>query len=141
MKKRLLALLTVLALTLLALAPAALAEPAEAPAAADALPQIGDVVHGFEAIETRDDPLLDAVIVRFEHQKTGAELFYIANDDTNRAFDLTFFTRAIDNTGLPHVFEHATTAGSEKYPSSALFFNLSYQTPPIPWRACRRRSC
>ncbi len=128
MKKRLLALLTVLALTLLALAPAALAEPAEAPAAADALPQIGDVVHGFEAIETRDDPLLDAVIVRFEHQKTGAELFYIANDDTNRAFDLTFFTRAIDNTGLPHVFEHATTAGSEKYPSSALWFNLSFQT-------------
>ena len=26
------------------------------------------------------------------------------------------------------MFEHATTAGSEKYPSSALFFNLSFQT-------------
>ena len=46
----------------------------------------------------------------------------------NRVFDLTFFTRAIDNTGLPHVFEHATLNGSEKYPSSALFFNLMYQT-------------
>ncbi|MBR4467727.1 MAG: insulinase family protein, partial [Clostridia bacterium] len=46
----------------------------------------------------------------------------------NRAFDLTFFTRAIDNTGLPHVFEHSTLDGSEKYPSKALFFNLSYQT-------------
>jgi hypothetical protein len=52
----------------------------------------------------------------------------IANDDTNRVFDLTFFTDAIDNTGLPHVFEHATLSCSEKYPSAALFFNLSFQT-------------
>ena len=122
---RLLALLLALAL-LLGLAPAAIGEPAAAEPAA--LPQVGEVVHGFEALETREVPQLDAVVVRFEHQKTGAELYYIANDDTNRAFDLTFFTDAIDNTGLPHVFEHATTAGSEKYPSSALFFNLSFQT-------------
>ena len=122
---RLLALLLALAL-LLGLAPAAIGEPAAAEPAA--LPQVGEVVHGFEALETREVPQLDAVVVRFEHQKTGAELYYIANDDTNRAFALTFFTDAIDNTGLPHVFEHATTAGSEKYPSSALFFNLSFQT-------------
>ena len=64
----------------------------------------------------------------FEHERTGAKLMYIANNDTNRVFDLTFFTRAIDNTGLPHVFEHSTLDGSEKYPSKALFFNLSYQT-------------
>ncbi|MBR7188984.1 MAG: insulinase family protein [Clostridia bacterium] len=43
-------------------------------------------------------------------------------------FDLTFNTQAIDNTGLPHVFEHATLAGSDRYPSKALWFNLSYQS-------------
>ena len=127
--KRLIAVL--LSLCLLAgLAPAALAE-ADAPA----LPALGDVVHGFRVIETRDYPLMDAVIVRFEHEKTGAELFYIANDDVNRAFDLTFFTDTVDNTGLPHVFEHATTAGSRKYPSPAAWFNLEFQTYNSYWNA------
>ncbi len=88
----------------------------------------GETVYGFSLKETVDFPVLGAVIYRFEHEKTGAELIYIANDDTHRIFDLTFFTDAQDNTGIPHVFEHATTCGSEKYPSKDLFFNLSYQT-------------
>ena len=102
------------------------AEAAESDAAF--LPQLGEEVHGFKVIDTRDDPLMDAVIVRFEHEKTGAELYYIANDDTNRAFNLAFRTEAIDNTGLPHVFEHATIQGSKKYPGEQMFFNLAYQT-------------
>ena len=92
------------------------------------LPQVGDTVNGFTVVEIRDFPLIDATIVRFEHEQTGAEVFYIANDDVNRVFDLVFHTIAVDNTGLPHVFEHATLSGSEKYPSADLFFNLSYQT-------------
>ena len=92
------------------------------------LPKVGDKVEGFVVRELRDFPLVGAKLVLFEHERTGAELMYIANNDTNRVFDLTFFTRAIDNTGLPHVFEHSTLDGSEKYPSKALFFNLSYQT-------------
>ena len=121
--KKAIALLIALALAL-GLLPAALAEAESAPA----LPQVGEVIHGFEVVELRDYPLMDATIVRFTHRQTGAELYYIANDDTNRAFDLTFFTEAIDNTGLPHVFEHATIQGSEKYPGEQMFFNLNYQT-------------
>ena len=121
--KKAIALLIALALAL-GLLPSALAEAESAPA----LPQVGEVVHGFEVAELRDYPLMDATIVRFTHRQTGGELYYIANDDTNRAFDLTFFTEAIDNTGLPHVFEHATIQGSEKYPGEQMFFNLSYQT-------------
>ena len=93
-----------------------------------ALPALGETVEGFTVKEIREFPLLGADIVLFEHDRTGAQLMYIANNDINRAFDLTFFTRAIDETGLPHVFEHATLNGSEKYPSTALFFNLIYQT-------------
>ena len=92
------------------------------------LPKVGNKVEGFVVQEIREFPLVGATVVRFEHEKTGADLVYIANDDTNRVFDLTFLTRAIDNTGLPHVFEHSTLDGSDKYPSKALFFNLSYQT-------------
>ncbi|MCR5088992.1 MAG: insulinase family protein [Oscillospiraceae bacterium] len=99
-----------------------------ADAEAAALPAVGETVEGFTLKEIRGFPLVGAEVLLFEHDHTGAELMYVANDDTNRLFDLTFFTRAIDNTGLPHVFEHATLNGSEKYPSSDLFFNLSYQT-------------
>ena len=123
--KKILSLLLILAL-LLGMAGCTSGSPEE-PAAAN-LPKAGDVVEGFAVKEVRDFPLVGAQLVLFEHERTGAELMYIANNDTNRAFDLTFFTRAIDDTGLPHVFEHSTLDGSEKYPSRALFFNLSYQT-------------
>ena len=121
--KKLLSLLLTLCL-LLGLAPAlAEAVPQEA-----ALPAVGDVVNGFEVLEIRRFDLVGADVICFEHQKTGAKLMYIANDDTNRVFDLVFLTRPIDNTGLPHVFEHAVTDGSEKYPSKTLWFNAAYQT-------------
>ena len=92
------------------------------------LPKVGDVVHGFEVKEIRPFQMIGAELVLFEHQRTGAKLLWIANEDTNRAFQLTFPTRPYDDTGLPHVFEHATLFGSEKYPSTALFFNIGYQT-------------
>ena len=103
------------------------AEPAETLVPAG-LPQVGDVVYGFEAKEIREFALIGSQAVLFEHQRTGAKLMYLANEDTNRVFDLTFLTRPTDETGLPHVFEHSTLDGSQKYPSKALFFTLSYQT-------------
>ena len=127
MKKLQKCLSLLMALAMLLSCAGTLAEPAEAPAAVG-LPQIGDVVYGFEAKEIRDFALVGAQAVLFEHPRTGAKLMYIANEDTNRVFDLTFLTRPTDNTGLPHVFEHSTLDGSKKYPSKALFFNLSYQT-------------
>ncbi len=99
----------------------------EAPAAS-ALPAVGDTVEGFEVKEIREFGLIGAQLVYFEHAQTGAKLLYIANSDTNRAFQLTFPTRMTNDKGLPHVFEHATLSGSEKYPSTALWFNASMQT-------------
>ena len=107
----------------------AMAEPAQAGAAeAVGLPAVGDVVEGFEVKEIRPFELIGAQLVLFEHQKTGAKVLYVANEDTNRAFQLSFPTRPEDGSGVPHVFEHATLAGSEKYPSSSLWFNLSFQS-------------
>ncbi len=104
--------------------------PSLAETASDAvsLPAVGDIVEGFEVKEIRAFGMIGAQLVLFEHQKTGAKLLYIANEDTNRAFQLTFPTRPVDNTGLPHVFEHSTLSGSAKYPSTSLWMNLAYQT-------------
>ena len=96
--------------------------------AAGALPAVGDVICGFEVKEIREEPIFGASVVYLVHRKTGAGVMYIANDDMNRYFALTFGTQPIDDTGLPHVFEHATLSGSERYPSADLFMNLSYQS-------------
>ena len=95
------------------------AESTQAGSSAEESAAVGDVVEGFEVKEIRPFDMIATDIVLFEHQKTGAKLLYFANDDTNRVYDLTFLTQAIDDTGLPHVFEHATLNGSAKYPSSA----------------------
>ena len=125
--KKLLSLLLALALFVSVLP--AIAEPTPADTdEAVGLPAVGDVVEGFEVKEIRPFEMVGADLVLFEHQKTGAKLLYIANEDTNRAFQLTFPTRPIDNTGLPHVFEHSTLSGSAKYPSTGLWFNLIYQS-------------
>ena len=104
--------------------------PALAETAAESvpLPAVGDVVEGFEVKEIRPFAVFGAQLVLFEHQKTGAKLLYVANEDPNRVFQLSFPTRPEDYTGVPHVFEHATLAGSEKYPSTGLWFNLSFQS-------------
>ena len=125
--KKLLSLLLALALFVSVLP--AIAEPAPADTdEAVGLPAVGDVVEGFEVKEIRPFEMVGADLVLFEHQKTGAKVLYIANADTNRAFQLTFPTRPIDNTDLPHVFEHSTLSGSAKYPSTGLWFNLIYQS-------------
>lgn len=65
------------------------------------MPEAGAVIQGFEVVEKRDFRMAGAELVLFEHQKTGAKVMYIANEDTNRAFQLTFLTRPLDDTRLP----------------------------------------
>ncbi|WP_027728354.1 insulinase family protein [Treponema sp. C6A8] len=67
-------------------------------------------------------------VLHYEHKKSGANLVWLKNDDTNRGCTLAFQTRAYDDQGLPHIFEHACLDGSKKYPSSTLFFQMSMQT-------------
>jgi len=102
--------------------------PAPKASAERALPAVGQVINGFEVKDVRSFALLNADVVVYEHQQTGALVMLLANDDNNRAFEITFRTPAETDMGVSHVFEHSTLDGSEKYPSKTLFFNLSYQT-------------
>ena len=91
-------------------------------------PVLGQKINGFTVEEIRDFDMIGATVYRFVHDKTGAEVLYVANEDTNRTFVIGFRTPTETDSGIPHVFEHSTLDGSEKYPSKALWFNLSYQT-------------
>lgn len=111
------------AITLILSISAALIIPVNA---SDNLPKAGETVQGFTVDEITESKALNSDIILMSHKKTGAQVLYIANDDNNRAFDIAFNTPASD-TGISHVFEHATLGGSEKYPAD-LFFALSRKT-------------
>lgn len=92
------------------------------------LPQPGNQCSGFTVRDISRLDMLNADVVLYEHEKTGALVMLIENEDTNRTFEITFRTPVPDNTGIPHIFEHSTLSGSKKYPSKNLFFNMKYQT-------------
>ncbi len=127
--KKILSLLLVLALLLGSVPVLGEALPVSEPdGSGSGIPAVGEVVEGFEVKALREYSLIDAELVLFEHQKTGAKLLYVASADTNRTFELAFVTRMANDKGLPHVFEHATLSGSAKYPSASLWNNASMQT-------------
>ena len=71
---------------------------------------------------------LGAQTLYFEHEKSGAALFYIKNQDTNRGFSISYRTPHLDETDTNHVFEHSVLASSDKYPSKDIFFDLCSKT-------------
>jgi len=80
--------------------------------------------HGFDLIATREIPEYKSKVDFFRHEKTGAELLSIQNDDENKFFGITFRTPPPDPSGVAHILEHAVLAGSEKYPLKEPFVEL-----------------
>ncbi len=61
----------------------------------------------------------------FEHEKTGAKLLYMQNDDTNKVFSIGFKTPPEDSTGVMHILEHSVLCGSKKFPTKEPFVELA----------------
>ncbi|OAL22373.1 hypothetical protein AYO20_11198 [Fonsecaea nubica] len=77
-----------------------------------------------EVREIKHVPELHLTALRLEHDKTGAEYLHVARDDKNNVFAINFKTNPTDRTGLPHILEHVTLCGSEKYPVRDPFFKM-----------------
>lgn len=88
------------------------------------LPQPGDKLHGFTVQRTKSVPELQLAAVQFQHDKTGADYIHVARDDKNNVFAIGFKTNPNDDTGVPHILEHTTLCGSEKYPVRDPFFKM-----------------
>ncbi|KAJ2554566.1 Mitochondrial presequence protease [Coemansia sp. RSA 1933] len=100
--------------------------------------EIGDEMHGFvvEGVQTVSELKLRAVQLR--HAATGAEWLHIDRDDRNNVFSVGFGTSVSDSTGVPHILEHTTLCGSERYPVRDPFFkmlNRSMSTFMNAWTA------
>lgn len=84
----------------------------------------GSHLHGF-TVRTREDlPEIDGTAYVLDHGKSGAQLLYLANDDSNKAFSIAFKTPPADDTGVFHILEHSVLCGSDKFPVKEPFVDL-----------------
>jgi len=87
-------------------------------------PQPGEQIHGFTLKEKKHVPELHLTALQLEHDKTGAQYLHVAREDKNNVFAINFKTNPVDRTGLPHILEHVTLCGSEKFPVRDPFFKM-----------------
>ncbi len=80
--------------------------------------------HGFTLVEQREIPEINTVAKFYRHDRTGAEVLSLVNDDDNKSFLVGFQTPPPDSTGLPHILEHSVLCGSRKYPVKDPFVQL-----------------
>lgn len=86
--------------------------------------KIGDVVNNFTVSKIEDLPEYDGVAYLMEHKLAHAPLLWVANDDENKSFSISFKTAPKDDTGVFHILEHSVLCGSDKYPVKEPFVNL-----------------
>ncbi|KAJ0166430.1 Mitochondrial presequence protease [Colletotrichum tanaceti] len=91
-------------------------------------PKPGDKLHGFTLLRTKHVPELELTALHLQHDKTGADYLHIARDDSNNVFSIGFKTNPPDDTGVPHILEHTTLCGSQKFPIRDPFFKMLPRT-------------
>lgn len=79
---------------------------------------------GFRVLEARRVAELNCDAILLEHEKTGARILKLKNDDMNRTFSITFETIQHDSTGICHILEHSVLSGSRKYKTKEPFMDL-----------------
>ncbi len=84
----------------------------------------GQELHGFVVTDVQDLPEIDGRAVIMRHKATQAPLMWLANDDANKSFSITFKTPPADSTGVFHILEHSVLCGSDLYPVKEPFVNL-----------------
>lgn len=84
-------------------------------------PQLGESLHGFMLKRQKHVPELQLTAFQLEHEKTGAEYLHVARDDKNNVFSVAFKTNPPDHTGVPHILEHTTLCGSQKFVCPSIF--------------------
>ena len=81
--------------------------------------------HGFRELSREHSDILDAELIQFEHEKSGARLAVVRTDDRNKVFQIGFRTPSDNSTGVAHIMEHSVLCGSRKYPVKEPFVELA----------------
>ena len=84
----------------------------------------GQQLHGFEVKNIKPIDELRAVSIELTHHHSGARILHLYTDDSENLFSINFPTPPTDDTGVPHILEHAVLAGSHKFPVKEPFFEM-----------------
>jgi hypothetical protein len=79
---------------------------------------------GFHVQSVTPVPELRAVAYRMVHEHSGARVLHLHTNDPENLFSVSFSTPPPDDTGMPHILEHAVLAGSERFPVREPFFEM-----------------
>ncbi|HUB24675.1 MAG TPA: insulinase family protein, partial [Tepidisphaeraceae bacterium] len=84
----------------------------------------GQTLDGF--IVRRAEPVAEfrSVAYELEHPQSGARVLHLHNEDGENLFSVTFTTPPPDDSGVPHILEHAVLGGSQKYAVKDPFFEM-----------------
>ena len=85
---------------------------------------VGDRICGFDVNRVRYEAELNGTLVEMSHCKTGTELCWLDNGESNKLFSIIFKTLPENSTGIFHILEHSTLCGSMKYPVREPFVDL-----------------
>ncbi len=85
---------------------------------------INECRHGFTLLQTSAVAEAAAQAMLFVHKKSGAKLLFLASEDDNKVFSISFRTPPADDTGIAHILEHSVLCGSRKYPLKEPFVEL-----------------
>ncbi|WP_311525906.1 insulinase family protein [uncultured Parvimonas sp.] len=79
---------------------------------------------GYKLIQEKHIKDVNSDCVLLEHEKTGAKVFLMKNDDDNKTFGIGFKTLPEDNTGICHIIEHSVLSGSRKFQTKEPFMDM-----------------
>ena len=85
---------------------------------------VSQSVYGFTYTRIQEISELRSTAYLFLHEKSGARLLHLHNDDPNNLFSIAFRTPVSDSTGVPHILEHSVLCGSKKFPLKDPFQEL-----------------
>ena len=85
---------------------------------------MSEIAKGFEAVSSRPLPTMRGEAVQLRHTASGARILHIRCPEAENCFCIAVPTPPPDDTGMPHILEHMTLAGSEKFPCKEPFFEM-----------------
>ena len=86
--------------------------------------RIGETFHGFTVNRIREEKELGGRLVEMTFDRTGTQLCWVDNGETNKLFSITFKTVPENSTGVFHILEHSVLCGSDQYPVREPFVEL-----------------
>lgn len=82
-------------------------------------------LQAYTILEKKEIKELNSTGYLIRHDKTGAKVVLMENDDNNKVFCVGFRTPPRDSTGVAHIIEHSVLCGSDKFPVKDPFIELA----------------